>query len=54
MSDAALYRLLADTLLVIHFAFVVFVVGERHGNDAVFATELGSGAQMYPLTHLSA
>ncbi len=26
MSDAALYRLLADTLLVIHFAFVVFVV----------------------------
>ena len=26
MSDAALYRLLADTLLVIHFAFVIFVV----------------------------
>ena len=26
MSDAALYRWLADTLLVIHFAFVVFVV----------------------------
>ena len=26
MSDVALYRLLADALLVIHFAFVVFVV----------------------------
>ena len=26
MSDAALYSLLADTLLVIHFTFVVFVV----------------------------
>ena len=26
MNDAALYSLLADTILVIHFAFVVFVV----------------------------
>ena len=26
MNDADLYRLLADSLLVIHFAFVVFVV----------------------------
>jgi len=27
MNDADLYRLLADTILVVHFAFVVFVVG---------------------------
>jgi len=26
MNDADLYSLLADTILVIHFAFVVFVV----------------------------
>ena len=27
MNDADLYSLLADTILVVHFAFVVFVVG---------------------------
>ena len=27
MNDADLYRLLADTILVVHFAFVMFVVG---------------------------
>ncbi len=26
MNDASIYRLLADTILIIHFAFVVFVV----------------------------